>query len=1786
MKRLVISFLILFCNVILFAQQRSEQEALQIAKEHFGKNTKKYAARVAKVYQKEVKNQMMRRIAPKNLNSATGCSYYIFNDEANARFVIVSADERFYKILGYSDNGVFDAANAPDALLGLLNSYDDQYDYMLKHEPNVSRVNQRYTDFPDIDPIIESKWGQESPYNDECPISIKSGSNCVTGCVATAMAMVMRHHRWPEQGQGSYSYVAKIDSTQSEELSMDFSSVRFNWDNLIDDYSKGAGTAEQRAEVAKLMKACGISVAMDYGAGTSGAQEYNIAYALTHYFGYNPNILYKEKDYYSNEEWDDMILTELKAGRPVLYGGHANIREGHSFIIDGCASDGTYHFNFGWNGNSDGNFYLQGTDRLLYYRFLQDMVYQVSKETVGNYEDVFYSYRFTSNKTAVKVGKSSRFNISTDCYSPHTAKMDNISDTFEGEVGIGLYDKDFNFIQSLYSEPCKDVRGAHSPYIYQDITFTPDIFKNGHEYIIAPYAKSIEAEKPTRIRTKGTAYDYYLAKVENDSVKLWIKDTEFHNIPLGTYKATAFDTNGNKVEWYVGINKNSFILSDYEYTIVNLDPNVVPDTGKGHNQGTVETDASGLNLTLSRFSTNSGVNVKNLTLDEDLTITYDTQNKQFTINGEWGSIRTTGKDDDKVVTELSRYSNTTITYISPDEMKVSIEDNKAGELANQLKESEKYFVNTLVVSGELNGTDIKEIRELITNGSLMHIDLSESAIVEGGDSYYYSYTTSNNVIGSSMFYEGKNIISLKLPKTTREIKRSAFSGCINLREIEIPQGVTSIENQAFSNCSMLSKVTLPYSVKLVGDNLFEGCESLVNIYCSSLSIDKLRSGDYSNVGELKAFGDISENCTWHVVSGKSELYKAQVWWKDSWSVVADMAKPYEDEIIIANNVAGSLSSQIPEDVANYITSLTVSGELNGTDFKQIRNMLQNGYLTTLDLHEASLVAGGEAYGSYYSWELYIQSDSIGEHMFEDSPYLETIKLPSNLKAIGEYAFYNCKNLRSLSIPEGIKVMENSILGNCEKLGELSIPSTIQVIDDYALNGCSSLGTIYCSVMEIGKIKASTSSYSQAGQLKAFDNISDGCTWHVVNGKSELYKAQTWWKDSWTVVDDIAKPYEDEIIIANNVAGSLGSQIPEDIAGYITSLTISGQINGTDIKQIRNMLQNGYLTTLDMVDASIVAGGEAYGSYYSKELYTQNDSIGKNMFEDSPCLETIKLPLNLKAIDKYAFEDCKSLRSLAIPEGVKVMEYRILGNCEKLEELSIPSTIQVIDDYALNGCSSLGTIYCSVMEIGKIKASTSSYSEAGQLKAFDNISDGCTWHVVNGKSELYKAQAWWKDSWSVVDDIAKPYEDEMIIANNVAGSLGSQIPEDIAGYITSLTISGQINGTDIKQIRNMLQNGYLTTLDMVDASIVAGGDTYKKYSTEYSVQNDTVSQYMFADCPYLETIKLPSNLKAIGRYAFEDCKSLRSLAIPEGIKIMEYQILHNCGKLEKLSIPSTIQVIDDDALNGCSSLGTIYCSVMEIGKIKASTSSYSQAGQLKAFDNISDGCTWHVVNGKSELYKAQTWWKDSWTVVDDIANVEEPEPEPKPELEKITLKLASDFQTYCSDKDLDFTNVKGLKVYIASGFNPDSCEVLLSHVNLVPAKTGMLLIGTAGQDYEVPYAETDFIYSNLFRGKLEDDEVTSGYVLDADRKEFVAVDGSVTVKGGEAYLDVVPVANAPRLKLRFAVTMDMSDAAGIDDILFDATAISGAWYTLQGVRLNGKPGKPGIYVHQGRKVVVK
>ena len=182
MKKLTLFVLLLF-SLCLNAQQRSESEAIRIAQEFWGNSVNR--AKLKAVSQNRLlkaKARAMAKVsaAPTNNNKQ---SFYVINDEEHNRFVIVSSDDRLYKILGFSDNGIFDSETAPIGLIDMLNSYDEQYTSVYSDLDKATKGVQKNYSFSPVQPLIQSKWGQSDPYNSDCPKDIKSssGENCVTG---------------------------------------------------------------------------------------------------------------------------------------------------------------------------------------------------------------------------------------------------------------------------------------------------------------------------------------------------------------------------------------------------------------------------------------------------------------------------------------------------------------------------------------------------------------------------------------------------------------------------------------------------------------------------------------------------------------------------------------------------------------------------------------------------------------------------------------------------------------------------------------------------------------------------------------------------------------------------------------------------------------------------------------------------------------------------------------------------------------------------------------------------------------------------------------------------------------------------------------------------------------------------------------------------------------------------------------------------------------------------------------------------------------------------------------------------------------------------------------------------------------------------------------------------------------------------------------------------------------------------------------------------------------------
>lgn len=285
--------------------------------------------------------------------SGESATYYIFT--SGERTLFVGADEAAAPLLGYIDRRIETPDQLPPQMKWWLDEYSREIAYASGNERfTLNTAPHRADDQRSpIEPMVATRWDQSAPYNDSLPES--NGMRCYTGCVATAMAQAMKYFNWPKQGTGTVSY-----SWDGTEMSMNFGTTAFNWDQMLDTYTSATdGTDTERAAVATLMKACGYSVKMNYGSSSagSGASPFSIVPALVEYFNYDKGTELMMRDFYTIDEWNEIIYQNLATTGPVIYGGESP-NGGHCFICDGYESDGYFHINWGWSGDYDGYFLL------------------------------------------------------------------------------------------------------------------------------------------------------------------------------------------------------------------------------------------------------------------------------------------------------------------------------------------------------------------------------------------------------------------------------------------------------------------------------------------------------------------------------------------------------------------------------------------------------------------------------------------------------------------------------------------------------------------------------------------------------------------------------------------------------------------------------------------------------------------------------------------------------------------------------------------------------------------------------------------------------------------------------------------------------------------------------------------------------------------------------------------------------------------------------------------------------------------------------------------------------------------------------------------------------------------------------------------------------------------------------------------------------------------------------------------------------------------------------------
>lgn len=320
MKKLFLFLFVLVVAVAVKAGEVTESQALQKAQQFLS--------------WKQFQGTGTARKVKGAAQTATANSFYVFNVEDDGGFVIVSGDDRTKEILGYALSGHLDMNDLPDNLRWWLDYYASAISSLDKKYSPTKTITKSIK--KEISPLIKTQWHQKSPYNDQCVIN---GTQCLTGCVATAMAQVMNYWQWPESTDGVPSY------TFNSQMVDALPATTFNWTDMTDD------------DMAKLCRYCGQSVEMEYGEDASSARSASIPYAAVNYFGYDPGAHVAFRNSFRPADWEELIYNELAEERPVVYDGHSTTGYGHSFICDGY-KNGLFHVNWGWGGYKDSYFVL------------------------------------------------------------------------------------------------------------------------------------------------------------------------------------------------------------------------------------------------------------------------------------------------------------------------------------------------------------------------------------------------------------------------------------------------------------------------------------------------------------------------------------------------------------------------------------------------------------------------------------------------------------------------------------------------------------------------------------------------------------------------------------------------------------------------------------------------------------------------------------------------------------------------------------------------------------------------------------------------------------------------------------------------------------------------------------------------------------------------------------------------------------------------------------------------------------------------------------------------------------------------------------------------------------------------------------------------------------------------------------------------------------------------------------------------------------------------------------
>ncbi len=969
--------------------------------------------------------------------------YYILNDTINKGFVIVSADKRAWPILGYSTEGSFNEKKQPEAFTAWMENRKKEIESIKRNnlQPGSTTVaswqnlslKSASTSSTSVEPLLKTKWGQGCYYNEMCPSDGRSSycGHVPTGCVATAVAQIMKYWNYPTKGKGSNSYLSSSYGT----IMADFGATTYQWSQMPNELTG------QNEAVATLMYHCGVATNMDYSLCSSATNL--LPSVMVDLFDYSSNIKRINRKDYTTNEWTTLLKSELDLSHPIYYSTKLPSETSHALVCDGYQGEDFFHFNWGWEGANDGYYYLESLNADS--QTFDGSPSAILKITPNHLPDGYKGIILSTNTLLLnaKEGVSDPVQVTVASSSNWTATSSQSWLSLSSGTGTsGTSILNLHTIEnSTNLDRIATVALAADGYASQQITIKQfhryDVTAGGLSKILGNDLTSL-----TNLSLKGTidARDF---KTMRDLM------TSLESIDLSEAAIVAYS--GDE-----GTSRNNNFYS----------ANTIPENAFAFG---IRFESSRLSSFIFPISTksigdaafNACLSLTNFLLPPSLqSIGNSVFNNCISLRSIFipSSVLTIGKQ--------IYYNGTSINVDGDNPNYLSLD----GVLYNKTKTVLLYCPNTY------NGNF--KIPETVKT-------IGYSAFTNCMKINSFSVSSSVNTIEALAFSGCTALTSISIPSSVNVIEDAPFFGCRSLTSITVGSP-TPVDLKA-SNDAFLTvdkdKCTLniPYKTAALyraayqwGDfkniveaqngfclgatevNLASAANSTTNISVKS-NVDWSASSDQSWLSVSPASGT-GDNTLTLVVQGKTsegsriaKITVSSVGFKNQYvTVIQDGAA--------IKVTAGNLANLFTSEELRNMTMLKLAGTIDARDFKTMRDLMPR--LTSIDLSATNIVAYSGKEGTSLQGNIQYQANVIPESAFNLGNYqntkLSSFIFPASTRSIDDYAFLKCVGLTSVTLSSSLQNIDSSAFSGCKNLSSIFIPSSVTIIYEDAFTGTSAL----------------------------------------------------------------------------------------------------------------------------------------------------------------------------------------------------------------------------------------------------------------------------------------------------------------------------------------------------------------------------------------------------------------------------------------------------------------------------------------------------------------------------------------------------------------------------------------------------------------------------------------------------------------------------------------------------------------------------------------------------------